>query len=53
MGVREINSTHKYQPIGSKLNPLAPKSDKHIYSLSDITPESHIKVRSIREMITI
>ena len=34
------------------VNPLNPKSDKHLISPYNITPESHIKVMRITEMIT-
>ena len=33
------------------LNPLTPKSDQHLISPYNITPESHIKVMRIRETI--
>ena len=35
----------------NNLNPLTPKSDKHLISPNSITPESHIKVMRIEEMI--
>ena len=35
------------------LNPFTLKSDKHLISPYNITPESHIKVTRIKEMITI
>ena len=34
------------------LNPLTPKSDYHLISPYNITPESHIEVMGIKEMIT-
>ena len=34
------------------LNPLTHKSDSHLTSLYNITPELHIKVMRIKEMIT-
>ena len=34
------------------LNPLLPKSDKHLISPYNITPESNINVTRIKEMIT-
>ena len=34
-------------------NPFTLKSDKHLISPYNITPESHIKVMRIKEMITI
>ena len=34
------------------LNPLTPKSDQHLISPYNITPESNIKVMRIKEMIT-
>ena len=36
--------------LGS-LNPPMPKSDQHLISPNNITPESHIKVKRIKEMI--
>ena len=36
--------------VGS-LNPLTPKSDQHLISPNNITLESHIKVKRIKEMI--
>ena len=33
-------------------NLLTPKSDKHLISPNNITPELHIKVTRIKEMIT-
>ena len=33
-------------------NPLTPKSDQHLISPHNITPELHIKVLRIKEMIT-
>ena len=36
----------------STINPLNPKSDQHLISPYNITPESHIKVMRIKEMIT-
>ena len=35
-----------------KLDPWTSKSDQHLVSPYDITPESHIKVMRIKEMIT-
>ena len=32
-----------------KINPLTPKSDQHLISPYNITPESHIKVMRIKE----
>ena len=37
---------------GWRVNFLPPKSDKHLISPHNITPESHIKVSRIKEMIT-
>ena len=34
------------------LNPLNPKSDHHLISHYNITPESNTKVMRIKEMIT-
>ena len=33
--------------------PLTPKSDQHLFSPNNITPESNITVMRIKEMITI
>ena len=35
-----------------QIDPLIPKSDQHLISLHNITPESHPKVMRIKEMIT-
>ena len=35
-----------------KINPLHPKSDQHLISSHNIIPESNIKVKRIKEMIT-
>ena len=45
-------NTKIYHLLLIMLNPLTPKSDKHLISSFNITPESHIKVRRIKEMIT-
>ena len=34
------------------INPLTPKSDWHLISPDNVTPESNIKVMRIKEMIT-
>ena len=34
------------------LNPLTPNSDQHLISPHNITPEAHIQVTRIKEMIT-
>ena len=34
-----------------RMNPSTPKSDKHLISPYNISPESHIKVERIKEMI--
>ena len=34
------------------VNPLTPKTDKHVISPNSITPELHIKVMRIKKMIT-
>ena len=34
------------------LNPLAPESDQHLISPNYITPESHFKVKRMKEIIT-
>ena len=36
----------------SFINPLTPKSDQHLISPYNITPDLHIKVTRIQEMIT-
>ena len=41
---------HKW--TNQRINRLIPKSDQHLISPYNITPESHIKVRRIKEMIT-
>ena len=41
-----VTETHE------EFNPLNPKSDQHQISPNNITPESHIKVMRIKEMIT-
>ena len=33
------------------INPLNPKSDQHLISPYNITPESHIKVMRIKDMV--
>ena len=38
--------------IVKTVNTLIPKSDEHLISPYNITPESHIKVMRIKEMIT-
>ena len=38
--------------LSMNVNPLTPKSDKRLISPFNITPESHIKVMRIKEMIT-
>ena len=35
-----------------QINPLTPRSDLHLISPYNITPESHINVMEIKEMIT-
>ena len=42
-----MNFTNKH-----KLNPLTLKSDQHLISPYNITPESNMKVMRIKEMIT-
>ena len=34
------------------INPWTPKSDQHLLSPYNITPESHLRVTRIKEMIT-
>ena len=38
--------------VAASLNLLMPKSDQHLFSPNNITPELHIKVLRIKEMIT-
>ena len=38
--------------ITRSINPLTPKSDKHLISPYNITPKPHIKVTTKKEMIT-
>ena len=45
-------NTNIYHLLLTMHNPLTPKSDKHLISPYIITPESHIKVRRIKEIIT-
>ena len=45
-------NTKIYHLLLIMLNPLTPKSDKHLISPFNITPESHIKVRRMKGMIT-
>ena len=40
-----------YFPFFFKINPLTPKSDQHLISPYNITPESRIKVTRKKEMI--
>ena len=39
-------------PLQNSSSLLTPKSDWHLISSYSISPESHIKVRRIKEMIT-
>ena len=39
-------------PLGSYVNLLTLWSDQHLVSPYNITPESHIKITGIKEMIT-
>ena len=45
--LRDMNFTNKH-----KLKPLTLRSDQHLISPYNITPESYIKVMRIKEMIT-
>ena len=38
--------------VSYRLNPLTPKTDQHLISPYNITPESNMKVMRIKEMIT-
>ena len=38
--------------VNFRVNPLIPKSDQHLISPYNINPESHIKVRRMKEMVT-
>ena len=46
------NSVPAFQQVNFTLNPLTPKNDKHLISPYNITLESHIKIRRMKEMIT-
>ena len=55
--VEQINVMVFYDPSRCKddqslINPLTPKSDQHLISPYNITPDLHIKVTRIQEMIT-
>ena len=41
-----------FPPVKSSFNPLTPKSEEHLISPYNITPESNIKVRRVKDMIT-
>ena len=47
----EMSPYHKENLSQSTINPLNPKSNKHLISPYNITPESLIKVMRIKEMI--
>ena len=47
-----VLSSHLWEMVGLRLNPLTPKSDLHLISPYNITTESHINVMRIKEMIT-
>ena len=38
--------------VPKQVNPLAPKSDKHLISPYYVSPESHVKVTRKEKMIT-
>ena len=44
--------TMKWVLFSLSSNPLTPRSDQHLISPYNITPESHIKVMRIKEVIT-
>ena len=44
--------TMKWVLLSLSSNPLTPRSDQHLISPYNITPESHIKVMRIKEAIT-
>ena len=46
------NNYFQYTVKAYSLNPLNPKSAKHLISPYNITPESHIKVMRIKEMVS-
>ena len=46
------NTGKRLELSTTSLKPLNPKSDKHLISPYKITPESHMKVMRIKEMIT-
>ena len=47
-----IKKTKQLLLFWIELNPMAPKSDKHLISPHNITPKSLIRVTRIKEMIT-
>ena len=51
---RKISSweTNENSGLFHILNPLTPKSDQHLISPYNITPESNIKVMRVKQMIT-
>ena len=51
---RKISSweTNENSGLFHILNPLTPKSDQHLISPYNITPESNIKVTRVKQMIT-
>ena len=49
--VQPSDSFHKYK-IHKLVNTLNPKSDEHLISPYIISPESHIKVMRMKEMIS-
>ena len=49
---KNIESKLVMCPLQNSSSLLTPKSDWHLISSYSISPESHIKVRRIKEMIT-
>ena len=49
---KKSNDNFQYTVTAYSLNPLNPKSAKHLISPYNITPESHIKVMRIKEMVS-
>ena len=49
---KKSNDNFQYTVKAYSLNPLNPKSAKHLISPYNITPESHIKVMRIKEMVS-
>ena len=50
--VKTFNEKNIFRQWYGDGNPLTLKTDQHLISPYNITPESHIKVMRIKEMIT-